>query len=336
VPLYTSYLLSELHDPLPLEASKRLLTLAIRSQSGKYKSPDGKSPYHLLEDWIKTCEEYPQVGEDDEPEDEEEAQEEGAKEGEKSDAKGLMRLGKMIPTAALKGVMKDGKITQSIEKAEEEAALPPYLDPLSPDLLPVTHLLRKHGLKVFVDQSGPLYSSLALYWIKKGDFDRAKAIFEEGLKSVMTVRDFSKVFESYAAFLEEWVQSLVEDEDEDEQDEDAVESRMKDFEDLVDRRPFLVNEVLLRRNPHDVQEWEKRIALHGTNDEAVAETYQIAIESINPKKATQNLNMLFINFAKFYEEGGVAGEAEKDIESARKVFEKGTQVSVEHMIMQDL
>ena len=32
---------------------------------------------------------------------------------------------------------------------------------------------------------------------------------------------------------------------------------------------FLVNDVLLRRNPHDVQEWEKRVALHGDDDEKV-------------------------------------------------------------------
>lgn len=58
-------------------------------------------------------------------------------------------------------------------------------------------------------------------------------------------------------------------------DEDAadtekeVDQLMKDLEELMERRPFLVNEVLLRRNPHDVQEWEKRIALYGENDDKV-------------------------------------------------------------------
>ena len=37
----------------------------------------------------------------------------------------------------------------------------------------------------------------------------------------------------------------------------------------MDRRPFLLNDVLLRRNPNDVQEWEKRIALWDENDERV-------------------------------------------------------------------
>ena len=30
------------------------------------------------------------------------------------------------------------------------------------------------------------------------------------------------------------------------------------FEDLMDRRPLLLNSVLLRQNPHNVVEWQKR------------------------------------------------------------------------------
>jgi pre-mRNA-splicing factor SYF1 len=59
------------------------------------------------------------------------------------------------------------------------------------------------------------------------------------------------------------------------QDDDTAETeaeldtRMRAFEKLMDRRPFLVNDVLLRRNPNDVQEWEKRVALWGNDDEKV-------------------------------------------------------------------
>jgi pre-mRNA-splicing factor SYF1 len=35
---------------------------------------------------------------------------------------------------------------------------------------------------------------------------------------------------------------------------------------------------------------------------------------------------LYVNFAKFYEEGGATGSAEKDLDSARKIFEKATKV----------
>lgn len=65
--------------------------------------------------------------------------------------------------------------------------------------------------------------------------------------------------------------SLAEEDVEDDagETERELDVRMKEFEELMDRRPFLVNEVLIRRNPNDVQEWEKRIALWGDNDEKV-------------------------------------------------------------------
>lgn len=59
----------------------------------------------------------------------------------------------------------------------------------------------------------------------------------------------------------------------------------------------------------------------------MAETYTKAIETINPRKATTNFHRLYSNFARFYEEGGTAHEAEPDLDSARKIFEKATKVN---------
>lgn len=59
----------------------------------------------------------------------------------------------------------------------------------------------------------------------------------------------------------------------------------------------------------------------------MADTYSQALSTVHPKRATANFHRLFINFAKFYEEGGTTGEAEKDLDSARKVLEKATKVN---------
>ncbi|KAG8790535.1 pre-mRNA-splicing factor syf1, partial [Serendipita sp. 399] len=67
--------------------------------------------------------------------------------------------------------------------------------------------------------------------------------------------------------------------------------------------------------------------LWADNDEKVAETYTGALETISPKKATANFHRLYINFAKFYEEGGTTGQSEPDLASARKLFEKATKVN---------
>lgn len=63
----------------------------------------------------------------------------------------------------------------------------------------------------------------------------------------------------------------------------------------------------------------------------VAETYTRALSTIAPRRATPNLHRLYIDFAKFYEEGGTIGEAEADLASARKVLEKATKVNFKNV-----
>ena len=46
-----------------------------------------------------------------------------------------------------------------------------------------------------------------------------------------------------------------------EKDELILDLLMARFEDLMERRPLLLNSVLLRQNPHNVAEWQKRVTL---------------------------------------------------------------------------
>ena len=39
------------------------------------------------------------------------------------------------------------------------------------------------------------------------------------------------------------------------------------------------------------------------------------------------MHRLYVNFAKFHEEGGTAEKADPDLDSARKILEKGTKVN---------
>ena len=41
-----------------------------------------------------------------------------------------------------------------------------------------------------------------------------------------------------------------------------LEMHLARFELLMDRRPLLLNSVLLRQNPHNVHEWHKRVQLY--------------------------------------------------------------------------
>ncbi|KAL4741967.1 Pre-mRNA-splicing factor syf1 [Aspergillus similis] len=184
----------------------------------------------------------------------------------------------------------------------------------------------RSGIDRFADQRGKLWAGLATYWITKGNFEKARDVFEEGITTVMTVRDFTLIFDSYVEFEESIIGSLMEAAavrtDNGKADEEAdfdLDLRMLRFEQLMDRRPFLVNDVLLRQNPNNVIEWEKRVALWGDNNVEIVQTYTAAIAAINPKKAVGKFSELWVNYAKFYERGG-------DLDTARVIFEKAVKV----------
>lgn len=182
------------------------------------------------------------------------------------------------------------------------------------------------GIDRFADQRGKLWAGLATYWITKGNFEKARDVFEEGITTVMTVRDFTMIFDSYVEFEESIIGNLMEAaavrSEKGKLDEDAdfdLDLRMLRFEQLMDRRPFLVNDVLLRQNPHNVIEWEKRVALWGPNKQEVVNTYTAAIAATNPKKAHGKFSELWVNYAKLYENGG-------DMDTARVIFDKAVKV----------
>jgi len=236
----------------PLEAAKLYLGLARKAARGEYVSPEGKSPYQLLGDWLDVVEKHAEeVGLD------------------------------IEETEASNAVLKDKPDPPNGNAFPNGPASPPYdedEDPSSSRKLNIEHIVRKDGLNVYKDQAGRLWTGLATYWIKRAEFDRAKATFETGMVDVLTIRDFTQIFDAYAEFSESIISAYMEslanpDEEEDEEEttetEQELDVKMKEFEELMDRRPFLVNDVLLRRNPNDVQEWEKRVAMWGDDDEKV-------------------------------------------------------------------
>jgi pre-mRNA-splicing factor SYF1 len=184
----------------------------------------------------------------------------------------------------------------------------------------------RSGIERFADQRGKLWSGLATYWIKRGSFEKARDVFEEGVTTVMTVRDFTLIFDSYAEF-EEAITGALMDEAAARSEKGIVNEnadfdldiRMMRFEQLMDRRPFLINDVLLRQNPNNVTEWNVRIGLWGENTAEVVKTYTDAIAAVQPKKAVGRFHELWANYAKVYENGG-------DLRNARIIMEKAVKV----------
>ena len=79
----------------------------------------------------------------------------------------------------------------------------------------------------------------------------------------------SQIFETYSSFEEGLIQQRMEaiqagDEDQfptQDEAETDLELKLARYEWLMDRRPLLLNSVLLRQNPHNVNEWHKRVEL---------------------------------------------------------------------------
>ncbi|VTJ81555.1 Hypothetical predicted protein [Marmota monax] len=152
---------------------------------------------------------------------------------------------------------------------------------------------------------------------------QARDVYEEAIRTVMTVRDFTQVFDSYAQFEESMIAAKMETASElgrEEEDDVDLELRLARFEQLISRRPLLLNSVLLRQNPHHVHEWHKRVALHQGRPREIINTYTEAVQTVDPFKATGKPHTLWVAFAKFYEDNG-------QLDDARIILEKATKVN---------
>ena len=63
--------------------------------------------------------------------------------------------------------------------------------------LRVEPILRS-GLRAFTDEAGHLWCALADYFIRQAGFEQARDVYEEAIASVVTVRDFSMIFDAYS------------------------------------------------------------------------------------------------------------------------------------------
>lgn len=185
----------------------------------------------------------------------------------------------------------------------------------------------RQGLKRYTDQIGILWNSLADYYIRGGHFERARDIYEEAIQTVITVRDFTQVFDAYAQFEKNLISAKMESMEEagpSEEDDLDLELRLSRMESLMDRRPLLLNSVLLRQNPHNVHEWHKRVKLFEGKPREIINTYTEAAETVDPKIASGKPHTLWCEFAKFYEQND-------QIEDARIIFDKALKVSYKHV-----
>eukprot|EP01060_Flectonema_neradi_P037284 TRINITY_DN7467_c0_g4_i1.p1 TRINITY_DN7467_c0_g4~~TRINITY_DN7467_c0_g4_i1.p1 ORF type:complete len:797 (+),score=112.76 TRINITY_DN7467_c0_g4_i1:72-2462(+) len=199
----------------------------------------------------------------------------------------------------------------------------------------------RSGIKRFPNEVGQLWCALADHSIRCGLFDKARALYEEGIASVSTVKDFSQIFDSYTQFEESLLTAKM-DELDSEPDStpqsnidsytaalmsvtgssmdlsEEVDYRLERLQHLLDRRPELLNTVVLRQNPHNVHEWHKRVSIFKSQPEMVIRTYTDAVKTVDVTKALGKPHSLWTGFARFYED-------RKELGAARGVFENAVK-----------
>ena len=207
---------------------------------------------------------------------------------------------------------------------------------------------------VLQEMQGLLWSKLADSWIRRGEFDLARSVLEEGLESVSRVRDFTILFDAYLQFEQGLLEAAAEqmEEDGDVADEDGSNSNDVDDDDwdillgstkaigqdgtgkagqsmadlelamaraehLTSRRPILLNRVLLRQNPHNVGEWIARSKLYEEQEEPImaASALEEALKTVQATRANNGTpSSLVTELVKLYES--------QSVEKARDFLER--------------
>ncbi|XWS19532.1 hypothetical protein CRYUN_Cryun31cG0024000 [Craigia yunnanensis] len=193
------------------------------------------------------------------------------------------------------------------------------------------------GIRKLTDEVGRLWTSLADYYIRRNLFEKARGIFEEGMATVVTVRDFSVIFDAYSQFEESMVALKMENMDlsDEEEEEDVVEDEDEEYIrldiDLCKSKSKFQKKIFkgswLNDNPHNVEQWHLRVKLFEGNPTKQILTYTEAVRTIDPMKAVGKPHTLWVAFAKLY-------ETYNDLTNARVIFDKAVQVNykaVDHL-----
>ena len=209
--------------------------------------------------------------------------------------------------------------------------------------LDVEAVLRS-GIAASPVETGALWASLADFFIRGGNFERARDVYAEAMAKVGTVRDFTVCFDACTAFEESVISALIESGAGGEGGEreghgegaaaasaatrralgrrflledsgDDLDLRLSRLEALMEDRPLLLNSVLLRQNPNNCGHWHKRAELLEGDPARQIGVYTEAVRTVDAAKAEGRPQALWTAFARLYEAHG-------DLDNARTVFRK--------------
>ncbi|KAF6011752.1 hypothetical protein HII13_002219 [Brettanomyces bruxellensis] len=207
------------------------------------------------------------------------------------------------------------------------------------------HIMDEHAGKMynkmkakFKGQQGSIVTKYAEYWLASGNFLKVISTFEHGLTECMTIDDFTIIYDSYVDMMDSHIEVISDklDKVEGMENEDAnslnatLNVLLQRYEDLLSRRPFIINDVYLRQDKNNVQTWLDRVEIYDKEKDynRIVHCYQQAILTIDAPKVREPdlLPKLWIDYIKF--------TAKEDRKRLRKLY--ATAVKVPYRFVSDL
>lgn len=183
------------------------------------------------------------------------------------------------------------------------------------------------AIKKYPDQTTNLQLKLiTFYKSKNGDYvDKIRSTFLTALKDCKTVYDFEKVYNEFTKFEQQDIQSYL-DSDTD-PNTIILSQKLINFEELLNNRRLLMNDLQLRQDVNNVDYWFNRFDIFQSQLNVLIQTIANAIKSINPLKIPRNcqhkLYEIWIKYAHIY-------ASSSDFKTADFIYGKSVQSQYPH------
>ncbi|KAG7660426.1 SYF1 [[Candida] subhashii] len=185
-----------------------------------------------------------------------------------------------------------------------------YIDLLMDSSIPDLYFddIIQDSITQFPDQIANLYAKLSAFYKQRGNPEKVRYYYDKGLKESLTVQDFTMIYDHYTEFEEQELNILAAKLDSDANLSSLFDFKMNKFEKLINDRELLLNDMMLRQNPNNLDVWFTRFEIYKDDLTNLIKTYADALKSINPLKVSttnnHKLNQIWIKYASIYSNNG--------------------------------
>ncbi|KAK6200955.1 Pre-mRNA-splicing factor SYF1 [Scheffersomyces amazonensis] len=190
------------------------------------------------------------------------------------------------------------------------------------------------GIEQFPDQIGTFYIKLTNYYKSQPDKeDSARYFYDKGIKSCVTIQDFLLIYNAYINFEETILDDLSETlelKPVNEQLSKLLDYRCYYFEQLMDSRPILINDMMLRQDINNLDVWFDRFGIFKDDLNTKLQTYAQALRQINPFKAHSLLGISAHKLSKIWIDYSEIYSSKDDYKTAELIFTKAIGSQFKH------